>query len=152
MNNFINADSYELIKTSIPIVCVDLLIVKNGKVLLLKRKNATARGQWWYPGGRIFKNETIFDAAKRKGMEEIGILLEPRKIISVEESIFTLDTDEVDIHTINIVTLMKFINSDFSIKLDENHSEFKWFSEINVPLHPAVRNPLEKINYKFNCE
>lgn len=146
MDGFIDTNTYELVKNAIPIVCVDLLLVNEGKVLLLKRKNPPSRGQWWYPGGRILKDETIFSSAKRKGIEELGIILEPRKIISVEESIFNLQNDEVDVHTINIVVQMEVINWDLHIKLDDNHSEFRWFKDINIPIHPAVKNPLVKIN------
>ncbi len=154
MSSFINADAYEFIKKSVPVVCVDLLILEDDKVLLLKRRNAPARGQWWFPGGRVFKNETIFDAAKRKGMEEAGLSLEAQEIVSIEESIFDLKNDEVDVHTINIVVRMKSMNADFGIKIDENHSDFRWFGIINVHLHPAVRNPLLKIKFKFekNCK
>jgi len=146
---YIDYKLYNEIKKVFPIVCVDLLILNEGKVLLLKRNNAPAYGQWWFPGGRIFKNESIFDAAQRKGIEELGISLQPQNIISVEESIFNLQNDEVDIHTINIIVQMDLINSDINIKLDKNHSEFKWFEVIDINLHPSVKNPLVKINFKF---
>jgi colanic acid biosynthesis protein WcaH len=144
---FIDAETYEQIKKKIPIACVDLLILNEGKVLLLKRQHAPAQGQWWFPGGRILKGETIFDAAKRKGVEELGLMLEPQEVISVEESIFDLNNDRVDIHTINIVIRMEGASSRFSITLDDTHSEFKWFQQIDDALHPCVKNPLLKIGF-----
>lgn len=152
MNNIISPDTYELIKKNIPIVCVDLLIIKQGEVLLLKRKYPPARGQWWFPGGRIFKDETMFEAAKRKGKEELDLILEAQRIISVEESIFNLQNDVVDVHTINVVIQMKIMNSNYTIKHDNSHTDFKWFRNINIPLHSAVKNPLIKMNIRFDEE
>ena len=50
---------YKAILANIPIVCVDLIIINDGKFLLLKRDNEPAKGEFWFPGGRILKLETI---------------------------------------------------------------------------------------------
>ena len=149
MKMLIPDNIYDIITSSVPIVCVDLVVINDGKVLLLKRRNPPARGQWWLPGGRIFKNESIRDAAVRKGRQEIGLVLEPREMISVEETIFTEKEDKVDIHTINIVMKMKIVQPDFTIKLDQTHVEYKWFEKIPANIHEAVRNPLVKMNFEF---
>ena len=148
MNNIIPPDTYELIKKNVPIACVELLIIHEGAVLLLKRKNPPARGQWWYPGGRIFKDETIFEAAERKGKKELDVILEPQRIMSVEESIFNLQNDVVEVHTINIVVEMKIIDLNYTLHLDNDHMEYKWFRTLPSPLHTAVKNPLLAMNFR----
>ncbi|HEV8573989.1 MAG TPA: NUDIX domain-containing protein [Dehalococcoidia bacterium] len=70
----IPATLYAEIVRMLPIACVDLLVQDEcGRVLLLKRANEPARGQWWFPGGRINFGETRVEAAKRKLVEECGI-------------------------------------------------------------------------------
>jgi len=78
---------YHAIRASLPIACVDLLLIHENRYLLLKRLHAPAKDQWWFPGGRIFKDETITEACRRKGREELGLDLDMGEIVSVEESI-----------------------------------------------------------------
>ncbi|MEG1251614.1 MAG: NUDIX domain-containing protein, partial [Citrobacter sp.] len=59
-------DIFQTIVQNTPLISIDF-IVKNERdeVLLGKRVNKPAKGYWFVPGGRIFKNETIFQAFKR---------------------------------------------------------------------------------------
>jgi colanic acid biosynthesis protein WcaH len=71
---FIPEPLYKQILQAMPIPCVDLLVVDHGgRVLLHKRRNDPAKGQWWAPGGRVHKGELRAVAAKRKLSEEFGI-------------------------------------------------------------------------------
>ena len=56
-----------------PKVGVGVIIIKDGKVLLGKRKNAHGEGSWSFPGGHLEFNEELFDCAKREVLEETGI-------------------------------------------------------------------------------
>lgn len=64
---------YKDILEIMPICCVDLVITYHNKYLLLKRVKEPAKGEWWLPGGRIWKNEEIKCAALRKAREETGL-------------------------------------------------------------------------------
>lgn len=65
---------YTQILQSLPIPCVDLLVVNADlKILLVQRRNDPARGEWWFPGGRIWFGETRVDAVVRKLKEECGL-------------------------------------------------------------------------------
>lgn len=67
-------DIYAQIVRLMPIPCVDLLIEdESGRVLLIKRANEPAKGQWWFPGGRVHFLETREQAAIRKLKEECGL-------------------------------------------------------------------------------
>ena len=69
----ISTDKYKEILDLISICCVDLIIKKEGKILLVKRANEPLKGKFWLPGGRVYKNETCEDAAIRKAKEELGL-------------------------------------------------------------------------------
>jgi len=56
-----------------PKVGVGVMIFKNGKVLLGKRKNAHGAGEYAWPGGHLEYMESFEDCAKRETMEEAGI-------------------------------------------------------------------------------
>ena len=141
----IEEELYQEIRMRLPIACVDLLIVYENRYLLLKRLHAPAKGQWWFPGGRIFKNETIAEACRRKGRGELGLDLDAGDIVSVEESIFR-DEDPI-IHTINMVVKASMGKDRQHIILDDTHAEYCWLEMIAPGLHPCVSGPLMKAGF-----
>lgn len=71
---FIEEALYAKIIESMPIPCVDLVVMDRvGRILLLKRKNEPASNQWWFPGGRVLFGELRPDAARRKLRQECGL-------------------------------------------------------------------------------
>ena len=53
-----------------PKVGVGVAVVKDGKVLLGKRKNAHGEGTWSFPGGHLEYKESWEDCAIRETLEE----------------------------------------------------------------------------------
>jgi 8-oxo-dGTP diphosphatase len=56
-----------------PKVGIGVMIVKDGKVLLGKRKGAHGEGEYAWPGGHMEYMESFEDCAKRETMEETGM-------------------------------------------------------------------------------
>ena len=56
-------------------VGIGVMVVKDGKVLLGKRKNAHGAGQYAFPGGHLEYMESFEDCARRETREEAGIEL-----------------------------------------------------------------------------
>jgi len=56
-----------------PFVGVAIIVIKEDKVLLGKRKNSHGSGTWQFPGGHLEFNESIKDCARRELFEETGI-------------------------------------------------------------------------------
>ena len=49
-------EEYKKVLSAIPIVCVDCLVVnENEEYLLVKRANPPLKGEYWVPGGRLYK-------------------------------------------------------------------------------------------------
>jgi len=141
---------YQKILEFMPIICVDLIITYNNKCLLLLRNTEPAKGQYWFPGGRINKMETIEDATIRKSKEETNLDCEFVKIISVEETIFPKEKDmRTDLHTINICCHLT-CDSIENIRIDEYHNDYKWINEQSESYHEAVNHPISLLNFKNN--
>ena len=58
-----------------PKVGVGVILVKDNKVLLLKRKNEHGQGTWEFPGGHLEMHEEIRDCVAREVKEETGIVV-----------------------------------------------------------------------------
>lgn len=84
-----------------PIPCVDLLVEdENGRILMIKRANEPAIGQWWFPGGRVNFLETREQAAKRKLKEECGLEAFQMKEMGTYDVILDMPGDEKPRHGI----------------------------------------------------
>jgi ADP-ribose pyrophosphatase YjhB (NUDIX family) len=138
----IEEKEYINILRKLPIVCVDVLILYSNQCLLLKRKKSPAKNEYWFPGGRIKKMETIQQAAIRKAKEETNLDCRFIKILTVEETLFEKKDDmEFDIHTINICCVVQS-ESINSLSIDTNHSDYIWVNSQNQKYHDAVNRPL----------
>lgn len=64
------------------IVCA--VVIEDGKVLMMREAKKSCRGLWYLPAGRVEKNETLVQAAKREVLEETGLAFEPSNLVSIE--------------------------------------------------------------------
>jgi ADP-ribose pyrophosphatase YjhB (NUDIX family) len=128
--DFIPSRLYNQITKWLPIVSVEAVIVMDKSLLLLKRTNQPAQGQWWFPGGRIKKEESLEEALRREIKEETGLELATYKLINVYSRVFP------ERHDITIAYLCKCKES--KIILDKEHSEFRLFKKTHQDLHPFI--------------
>lgn len=56
-----------------PIAAAIAVLIRDGKVLLVRRANPPDAGKWGFPGGKIELGESIEDAALRELYEETGV-------------------------------------------------------------------------------
>lgn len=83
---------YKQIVENLPVVCVDVICRRqDGKLLLFYRRDKPAAHIWWWPGGRMFKGETFYDAAVRKIRDETGqqrAVVKPVGVVTVWNTFF----------------------------------------------------------------
>jgi ADP-ribose pyrophosphatase YjhB (NUDIX family) len=83
---------YKLIVESVPIVCIDVICRRqDGGILLFYRRDKPAANIWWWPGGRIYRGETFYDAAVRKIRDETGCKsaqITPKGVVGVWNTFF----------------------------------------------------------------
>ncbi len=70
---FLDTSEFSQIIKNTPLISIDLIVKNNqNEVLLGKRSNNPAKGFWFTPGGRIYKDESIEDAFRRISKDELG--------------------------------------------------------------------------------
>lgn len=141
-SKFIPQELYNQILVNMPVACVDIALVSHGSVLLVKRKDAPAKGEWWVPGGRVIKGETMIATAKRKAIDEVGIRVHVGPIVHTDETIFDDGPCGIAVHSINSCFFVYPEDPDFSPTLDSHHEDWRWVNTIDLSLHTYVKQCL----------
>jgi ADP-ribose pyrophosphatase YjhB (NUDIX family) len=81
-----------------PHVGIGVVVWREDKLLLVKRKNPPAQGQWGLPGGKQKLGETIIDAAIREVREETGVEIVPLGTITALDAITHDKAGRVEYH------------------------------------------------------
>jgi len=66
-----------------PALTVDAVVVKNKKILLIKRKQEPYRGHYALPGGFVEYGETVEAALLREVLEETGLVVNIQSLVGV---------------------------------------------------------------------
>jgi len=69
------------------VVGVGAVVVREGRVLLIRRGKEPLRGRWLVPGGTLEWGETLAAAVAREVLEETGVTVEPRELLAVIDHI-----------------------------------------------------------------
>ena len=125
----IELDTYKIILDLMPIICVDAVVLSNKGVLFLKRRNEPAKNEWWFPGGRLQKNERLEVAVVRKIQEECNIKVNLEKFLGVSQTIFETGMYNIQTHTVNFTFLLT--TDDTDIQIDKDHESYIWSFEFN---------------------
>ncbi len=64
-------------------LAVDIVIVEENSIYLIKRKNEPFKDHWALPGGFVEYGETVERAAVREAKEETGMDVELRELVGV---------------------------------------------------------------------
>ncbi len=111
----------------IPSITTDGIVIKNKKILLIKRKNPPFQGKWALPGGFVEYGETTEDAVVREVFEESGLKTKIHQLAGV----YSDPNRDPRGHTITIVYILDIIDGE--LKADDDASDVKFFSVKNLP-------------------
>jgi colanic acid biosynthesis protein WcaH len=110
-----------------PIIRIELLIKnKLNKILLVKRVNQPMSGQLWLPGGRLLKDELLFNAINRIAKREVGLIITDVRLSHFEERF------DNDIHQICFVYSCKCVNDE--VNLDSTCVSYIWYDGVGQKL------------------
>jgi colanic acid biosynthesis protein WcaH len=136
IKGWINESLFNKIRSVIPIATVDLLVIHDGKLLLMLRNNDPAKDLWFTPGGRIYLGERIEQTVERVLREETGftpIKVERKGVMAHiwpnAESITVFY--KVDVDGENVV-------------MNDEHRAFKWVNEIDENLNVYVKEMIRE--------
>jgi ADP-ribose pyrophosphatase YjhB (NUDIX family) len=119
-----------------PLVGVGALIVRDGRVLLIRRGQAPLLGEWSLPGGVLECGETLREATIREAREETGLVVETGELLGVYERVIRADDGRVRYHYVLIDLLCRPAAGD--LKAGTDAAEVRWFAReeldgLNLP-------------------
>ncbi|MFQ5824276.1 MAG: NUDIX hydrolase [bacterium] len=128
-----------------PLLGVGAVIIKNGKILLVKRRFEPKANYWTLPGGLVELGEEVRQALIREIREECSIEIEPAKIIDVIDFIEYDAEARVKFHYILIDFEAVYKGGEITPSSDVLN--VKWFTKNelnNIELPEITQKFLEK--------
>jgi len=116
-------------KNNRPKVGVGVIVKKDDKVLLGKRKNAHGEGSWCFPGGHLEFKESIEECGRREVLEETGITIKNVEVTTFTNDIFVKEGK----HYITLFVLSDYDSGAVKIMEPEKCEEWAWFTWDSLP-------------------
>ena len=115
-----------------PVVGVGAVIIKEGKIALIKRGNEPSKGKWTIPGGLVELAESPEQAVVREGEEETGLTVDNPTLIDVVSNVDLDEQGKVKYHYV-IIDYLVHVKSG-TAKAASDAEELRWvpFQEVEA--------------------
>lgn len=106
-------------------VSVDAALIRDGKILLIKRGAEPFKGFWALPGGYVEWDESVEDAVKREVKEEVGAAVTSLKLIGVYSV--------PERHPKQVINIAFLVDVEGEVKAGDDATECSWFDLADLP-------------------
>lgn len=107
-----------------PILAVSAAILRDGRVLLVRRARPPAGGLFSLPGGVVEVGETLTEAVEREVREETSLAIEPVALAGYREVVARDAQDRVERHFVILPFAARWVSGE--PVLNEELSEWCW--------------------------
>jgi colanic acid biosynthesis protein WcaH len=135
------AEEWATVVRHVPIVSVDLVVETDEGIVLGKRRNEPAEGEWFVPGGRVHKHERLQEAVHRVAGEELGVAVTIERRLGVYEHRYdTADVPDGGGKHYVPVGYHVSVAHDADLRTDDQHEALDVFPDPSgtLDLHPYV--------------
>lgn len=120
-------------------IAVAVVVVRNGKVLLGKRK---ASGTWGFPGGSLEgSDQTLEGCGEREVYEETGVKIKKMKLVSLVPEFI----QERQVFYFTMIAVAEWDENEPFVKEPTKAEEWAWFewNQLPAPLFPPNKTLIE---------
>ena len=110
-----------------PSITADGILIKNQKILLVKRKNKPFKGKWALPGGFVEYEEKTEDTVIREVLEETGLKTKINQLAGV----YSDPERDPRGHNITVVYILDIIGGE--LVAGDDASDVKFFNVKELP-------------------
>ena len=107
-----------------PVLAVSAAIIRNGRVLVVRRARAPAVGVYTLPGGGVECGETLIEAARREVLEETGLTIEVAALAGTRDVIVRDEEGRVARHFVILAFAARWVAGE--PLLNEELAEAHW--------------------------
>ena len=134
--------------TDAPLVGVGIVILRDDRVLLIRRGKPPREGQWSVPGGMQKLGETVKAAARREAEEETGLRVELRGLLDVVDMIET----DAQGRTRRHYTLVDYwaVAPEGEPRAGDDAADVRWFTRAELDALPLWEKTREIIALAFS--
>lgn len=104
------------------------MILKNGKILLGKRKGSHSEGQFAFPGGHLEYMEGFAECARREILEECGIEIE-----NIRFQFLANVSKYASKHYVHVGLIAEWKSGDPKVLEADKCELWNWYDLINLP-------------------
>jgi 8-oxo-dGTP diphosphatase len=113
-----------------PILAVSAAIIRDGKVLIVRRARPPARGVYTLPGGGVEVGETLIEAVAREVREETALTIEPVALAGYREAIARDGDGRIERHFVILPFAARWIAGE--PMLNDELSEAMWIDPSEI--------------------
>jgi ADP-ribose pyrophosphatase YjhB (NUDIX family) len=113
-----------------PILAVSAAIMRDGKVLIVRRARPPARGLYTLPGGGVEVGETLMEAVAREVREETALEIEPVALAGYREAVVRDAEGRVERHFVILPFASRWIAGE--PVLNAELSEAMWLEPAGI--------------------
>ncbi len=109
-----------------PLIGVGSIIVRDGRVVLIKRGHPPLEGEWSIPGGVLEVGETLREGVIREAYEETGLMVEPLDLLGVFDRVLRDAKGQVRYHYVLVDFLCRITGGELQAAGDA--AQARWFA------------------------
>lgn len=113
-----------------PILAVSAAIIRDGKVLIVRRARPPAGGLYTLPGGGVEVGETLIEAVVREVREETALTIEPVALAGYREAITRDGDGRIERHFVILPFAARWIAGE--PMLNDELSEAMWLDPSEI--------------------
>ena len=132
-----------------PFLAASAAIMRDGKVLVVRRARAPANGVFSLPGGVVETGETLHEAVAREVREETGLTIEPVALAGFRETIVRDKENRIERHFVILPFAARWIAGE--PVLNEELSEWRWVDQDELATLPTTPGLAAIVATAFEC-
>lgn len=128
-----------------PQIAVGTIVIKDSKVLLVRRKQPPGMGLWAIPGGRVELGETLQEAAEREVGEETGVTVRAGHPVYTFDLIERDDAGRIRYHYIIVDLMADYVAGNPNPSDDASEARWVTSEELDdLPTSHTTKEVLRK--------
>jgi 8-oxo-dGTP diphosphatase len=125
------------------LVGVGALIVRSGRIVVIKRGHAPLLGEWSIPGGMLELGETVRQGTEREALEETGLRVRATELLGVFDRVVLDDAKRILYHYVLIDFLCEVVAGELQAAGDA--ADARWFTREEVQALPLAFDTAEVV-------